>query len=332
LAAERQRNLEALRREREWFQVTLSSIGDAVVTVDMAGRVTFMNPVSAELTGRPAAEAKGESIQKLFRIIDESSREPVEDVLCRVLREGKVVPLANHTALAARDGREIPIEDTAAPIRDEAGKVAGVVLVFRDVTEKRRTQQERELTIEFLRLVNESTATHDLVKRAATFFQQQSRCDAVGVRLKEGGDYPDNFWTNYSTELLAGTTEAERQARTRNRCQVEGYQSVALIPLRMGGQDLGLLQLNDRRPGRFTAELIALWERLAGHLAVALAKFDAEAALRESGERYRSLFENMQEGFAYCQMCFEGDQPQDFIYLEVNCAFEKLTGLSQAVG
>ncbi len=141
-----------------------------------------------------------------------------------------------------------------------------------------------------------------------------------------------SFWTNSTTELLATTTEADRQARTRNRCNGEGYESVALIALHVGEDRLGLLQLNDRQKGRFSPEDIALWERLAGHLAVALAKFEAEDLLRGSEELYHSLFDNMLNGFAYCRMLFSEDQPQDFIYLAVNDAFTTLTGLKNVVG
>jgi signal transduction histidine kinase len=141
-----------------------------------------------------------------------------------------------------------------------------------------------------------------------------------------------SFWTNNTTELLRTTTEADRQARTRNRCNGEGYESVALLPLRLGEQRLGLVQLNDRRIGVFSAEAIASWERLADQLAVALAKFRAEEELRKSEQRYRSLFDNMIEGFAHCRMLYEGDYPKDFIYLDVNSAFEKLTGLKNVVG
>ena len=94
-----------------------------------------------------------------------------------------------------------------------------------------------------------------------------------------------SFWTNSTTELLASTTEADRQARTRNRCNGKGYESVALIPLRLGAESLGLLQLNDQRKGMFSPETIDLWERLADNLAVALAKCRAEEALREAKNR-----------------------------------------------
>ena len=101
-----------------------------------------------------------------------------------------------------------------------------------------------------------------------------------------------SFWTNCTTELLASTTEADRQARTRNRCNGEGYESVALIALCAGEDRLGLLQLNDRRKGRFTAEGIALWERLAGYLAVALAKTLAEEALQATAQHLDAHISN----------------------------------------
>src|ERR1019366_3521786 len=116
------------------------SIGDAVLATDTAGHITFLNPVAETLTGWGEKEALGQPVQTVFRVINEETRAPGEDIVVRVLRERRVVALANHTALVARDGREVPIEDSAAPIKDSAGTVSGVVLVFHDVTEKRRAQ------------------------------------------------------------------------------------------------------------------------------------------------------------------------------------------------
>ena len=138
---ERKRAEEALRESREWLSVTLSSIGDAVLTCDTDARITFLNPVAASLTGWSAEAALGQPLWQVFRIINEQTGAPGEDIVARVLREGHIVELANHTALLAGDGREISIEDSAAPIRDSAGQVSGMVLVFHDVTEKRRAQE-----------------------------------------------------------------------------------------------------------------------------------------------------------------------------------------------
>ncbi|MHB0935434.1 MAG: PocR ligand-binding domain-containing protein [Armatimonadota bacterium] len=135
---ERTRAEETVRQHREWLRVTLNSIGDAVIACDTEHRVSFLNPVAAELTGWPVDEAIGQPFSRVFQIINEQTRAPGEDIVSRVLRAGHAVELANHTALVTKDGREIPIEDSAAPITDSAGHVAGVVLVFHDVTEKRR--------------------------------------------------------------------------------------------------------------------------------------------------------------------------------------------------
>jgi len=140
------RGQEALRASEERFRVTLSSIGDAVIATDASGLVTFFNPVAAKLTGWEPGEALHQPIRNVFSIINEKTRKPAEDIVKLVLREGNIVNLANHTALITRDGREIPIEDSAAPIKDSVGKIIGAVLVFHDVTEKRRAQEALRLT------------------------------------------------------------------------------------------------------------------------------------------------------------------------------------------
>jgi len=136
----RQRASEVLRAERERFRTTLTSIGDAVMVTDAQGRVTLLNPVAEALTGWDA-DAIGRPVETVFRIVNEETREPVENPVDKVLREGAVVGLANHTVLIGRAGRERPIDDSGAPIRDGRGGVVGVVLVFRDITERRASEQ-----------------------------------------------------------------------------------------------------------------------------------------------------------------------------------------------
>ena len=167
---------DELRQAREWLSVTLSSIGDAVIATDTTGRVTFVNPVAATLTGWKAEEAIGEAIQNVFQIINEQTRVPAEDIVTRVLKEGRVFELANHTGLITKDGREIPIEDSAAPIKDRSGKVVGVVLVFHDVTEKRRAQEILQESEERLRLFIEYAPT------ALAMFDRDMRYIAVSRR------------------------------------------------------------------------------------------------------------------------------------------------------
>ncbi|MEA2631271.1 MAG: hypothetical protein QOE66_1490, partial [Chloroflexota bacterium] len=139
----RRRAEEALREQAEWLKVTLASIGDAVISTDAEGRVTFLNGVAEALTGWTQAEAVGRPLPEVFTIINEETRQTVENPALRALREGMIVGLANHTVLIARDGTERPIDDSAAPIRDEGGTTLGAVLVFRDVTERRRAEDAR---------------------------------------------------------------------------------------------------------------------------------------------------------------------------------------------
>ena len=175
---------------------TLMSIGDAVITTDVSGRIALLNHVAETLTGVRLQDASGRPLTEVFRIVNEETRRPVESPVADVLRRGTIVGLANHTVLISQSGEEFPIADSAAPIIDLVGNIVGVVLVFRDQTAERSAQR----------------------------------------------------------------------------------------------------------------------------------------ALLESERRYRTLFEHMLEGFAYCKMIFEDGQPKDFVYLTVNGAFETLTGLQGVVG
>ena len=141
IASARQGDQGALRESRERLRVTLTSVGDAVMTADSNGRITFLNPVAEALTGWKAEEALNQPIQSVFQIINEQTRVPAEHIIRRVMEEGHVVEVGYDTALVTKDGREVPIEDSAVPILDD-GKVIGMVLVFHDVTERRRAEQE----------------------------------------------------------------------------------------------------------------------------------------------------------------------------------------------
>ncbi len=145
-----------LLEQREWLRVTLASIGDAIITTDSSGQVTFLNPVAESLTGWTLADASGRPLTDVFNIVNEETRQPVESPTVRALREGVIVGLANHTLLIARDGTERPIDDSAATIRNANGEVAGVVLVFRDITQRR---QQEKLTKDALEYAENILAT-----------------------------------------------------------------------------------------------------------------------------------------------------------------------------
>lgn len=134
---------ESLRRQARLLEVTLASIGDAVIVTDAKGRVTFLNGVAERLTGWSAEDAKYQPLAAIFRIVNEYTRRPVEDPVGKVLRTGAVVGLANHTVLISRTGQEVPIDDSAAPIQLPDGQMFGVVLIFRDITEQRQAEHAR---------------------------------------------------------------------------------------------------------------------------------------------------------------------------------------------
>ncbi|MEG4913136.1 diguanylate cyclase domain-containing protein [Microcoleus sp. B7-D4] len=139
---ERQRLEASLFAEKELAQVTLQSIGDAVITTNAQGNVRFFNPIAEQLTGWKAHEAKGLPLSTVFEIVNEVTRKPLENPIDKALLEKRIVGLANHTILIARDGTEYAIEHSAAPIRDCQGQIIGAVIVFHDVTESRNIARQ----------------------------------------------------------------------------------------------------------------------------------------------------------------------------------------------
>lgn len=143
----RQAQIE-LAGERERYAVTLTSIGDAVIATDVKGKVSFLNAVAENLTGWTRTEAYGQELSQVFKIINEYSHLPVENPFTKVLELGMVVGLANHTLLVNRAGEYIPIDDSGAPIKNAAGETIGVVLIFRDVSERKRQEEQQTFLVE----------------------------------------------------------------------------------------------------------------------------------------------------------------------------------------
>jgi PAS domain S-box-containing protein len=155
---------EALKESEQRWSTTLASIGDAVIATDAAGRITFMNTVAESLTGWTLDEASSKPVAEVFHIINEKTRQVVDSPVARVLREGTIAGLANHTILLRKDKKEIPIDDSGAPIRDRSGATVGVVLVFRDITENRKVEQLKD---EFIGMVSHELRTPLTVITAA---------------------------------------------------------------------------------------------------------------------------------------------------------------------
>ncbi len=187
-AEENERRFAQERLARAWLATTLRSIGDAVITTDTSGRVTLMNSVAEELTGWGEADARGRPLTEVFPIFSEETRQPCENPVEKVLREGKVVGLANHTVLRPRGRLETPIDDSAAPIRDAEGALFGVVLVFRDVTAEKRGHVRRDFLARAGAALASSLDYRATLARVAQFAVPQL-ADWCAVHLLEPGTH-----------------------------------------------------------------------------------------------------------------------------------------------
>ncbi len=202
---------------RELLQVTLGSIGDAVMTTDIKGRVTYMNEVAESLTGWSHLDALGRPLNDIFRIMNEVTREVVESPSTRAMRDGAVAGLANHTVLTRPDGSETPIDDSAAPIRDEDGRVSGCLLIFRDVTAQRRAERDQARQLLAARLLASIVESSD---------------DAIISKSLEG---VIQSW-NAGAERIFGYTAEQAVGR---------HISLVIPPERLAEEDVIIARLKD---------------------------------------------------------------------------------------
>lgn len=355
------------------------------ICVSQGGRIVFINPAFLNILGVQASDVLGKSI------VDLVPPEYRTGILERMgsFQAGAELDTSQVLKILSKKGDVKWVSVNTVGIQWQ-GHRAGL-LIASDVTESKLAELERETTVEFLGLVNEWHVKTELFEKILNFFKKHSGCDAAGIRLREGDDFPyymtkgfppqfilaekylcqrepggsialdgsghavldcmcgnvirgrtdpalpiftqrGSFWTNGPTESWSTSTEKELQTFTRNGCNEEGYESVALIPIHFGEERLGLLQLNHHGKSAFTLRQIVLYEKLVDYLGVAIAQAQSKEALGESEETYRSLFENTLNGFAYCRMIFDDGEPADFLYLSVNQAFTSHTGLKDVVG
>ncbi|MFC1571399.1 PAS domain S-box protein [Candidatus Margulisiibacteriota bacterium] len=173
---------EGLRKSEAWLATTLKSIGDGVIATDTKGFVTYMNPVAQGLTGWKEEDARGKSFEEVFVIVNEETEQKVVDPVSRVLEEGRIVGLGNHTILISKDGARYVIDDSAAPLWDDKGKIIGVVLIFRDATERRRTSRELEVKLNELQRFNKLAVGRELKMR-----ELKNKIKELEARLTKGG-------------------------------------------------------------------------------------------------------------------------------------------------
>jgi two-component system CheB/CheR fusion protein len=226
----RQEALTRIGEQRELFRTTLASIGDAVITTDQEARVTFLNSIAEQMTGWQNSEAQGLPLETVFRIVREDSRKPVENPATRALRDGKIVGLANHTVLIARDGSERSIDDSAAPIRNEKGAVAGVVLVFRDISGRLRSdkalREADRLKDEYLAML-----AHELrnplapIRNSLQIMKQPGAGSDMLARAREIADRQ----VQHMARLLEDLLDVSRISRGRIELRSQVVDVVALV-------------------------------------------------------------------------------------------------------
>lgn len=270
---------KTVRDQREWFRITLASIGDAVIVTDVAGDITFINPVAETLTGWSQNEALGKPITEIFPIFNEETRKAVENPLRRVLEEGVIVGLANHTILVARDGTEHPIDDSGAPIRDDSGNMIGAVLVFRDITARRRSEQIQEF-LSNSSVILAGSLDYQTTLTSVAQLAVPTIADWCSVHVKEGDGsiqqlavahvdpekvkwayelqrrFPPNpdaptglyqvirsgqpeFYPNITDEMLTAAVKNEEQLQIAREI---GFTSAMVVPLTAHGHTLGAIQ------------------------------------------------------------------------------------------
>ncbi len=214
-----------LAEDKERAQVTLASIGDAVIVTDTRGQVDYMNAVAERMTGWPLAEARGRPMQEIFVIVNEMTRHPVPNPIEEVFLKGAIVGLANHTVLIARDGSERAIEDSAAPVRNEEGEITGAVLVFHDATGQKAAQREiehlayhdhltglpnRRLLQDRIDKAISHAARHE--EKLAVMFIDLDRFKIINDTL--GHEYGDQLLINAAERLRSCVREEDTIART----------------------------------------------------------------------------------------------------------------------
>lgn len=204
--AERRRAHQALEKSEKWLSTTLASIGDAVIATDMNGVVSFMNPVAQALTGWALEEAQGKSMDLVFDIVNKETRRPVENPVKKVFRKGTVVGLADHTILRSKQGKEIDIEDSAAPILADGGDALGVVLVFRDVTDKKLAEVEMSRQKDLLQLILASITDGVVVADTNGKFLLFNRAAEQLVGIGATDAIPDTWSMRYGAFRADGLT------------------------------------------------------------------------------------------------------------------------------
>jgi len=345
-ALQRHRFRQELEKSRKRYQNLLEAQTELVVRFDVQGRLTYVSDAYCRTFGKSREELIGSTLTPLDKAED------LYDTI-EAMKECDEPSSSYHVEKRCKtvDGWRW-LDWVEKAVLNESGEIVEIQAVGRDITERKNVEQEKEIMLKLLQTVNSSNDVRGLVREATQSLYEWTGYDAVGVRLKQGEDFPyfetrgfpqafvdvemnlcemdengayvrdtqgnpvlecmcgkvirgqtdatlpfftenGSFFTNSTTDLLASTTEEDRQGRTLNRCQEKGYESLALIPLQHGSDILGLLQLCDKKRNQLTEHNIRLYERLAQHLSIGLAHRFAANAWQESEKRFQTVMESI---------------------------------------
>ncbi len=369
----------ALRESEQKFRAISNSAQDAIVMIDENGLITFWNPAAERIFGYTAGEAVGQHAHLL--LAPEWYHSQYSAAFDRFSKTGDSLAMGHAIELFAlrKGGEEFPVEISLSSFN--IGGRWHAASTIRDITERRKADEARDATVELLRICNTAENIRDLMQDLICYFQQITGCEAFGVRLRDGDNFPffetvglpeefvrtesqlcsldrdgaprydeagspvldclcgnalkarfdpemslttryGSFWTNDFTAALDGLDPGAVEGEVRGRCGREGYQSLALIPLKMHGETYGLVQFFDKRPGRFDPSKITLIEELVGYVSIALAKLTADDALQESSLYNRQIIDSAGEGIIV--------YGRDMRYRVWNPYMEQLSGMPAA--
>jgi PAS domain S-box-containing protein len=303
----------ALQESEQRWATTLASVGDAVIATDLSGRIVFMNGKAEELTGWRLIEASLKPVKSVFNIINEQTRLEVESPIDRVLKGGIVVGLANHTVLVRKGGSEIPIDDSGAPIKDKDGKTTGVVLIFRDITERKKAEEA----------ISKQASLIDLSP------------DAIIVKKL---DDTITFWSQGAQNLYGWTKEEALGKKSRSLLRTkypELYEVIVKALISEGhwsGEKIHQNKLGEELivASRWHASCNSqneIEEILETNVDITERK-KIEDALKENEQLYHTVFDNSQDGFQLIELIHDKNgKPIDHQFLKINHAYESIIGV-----
>lgn len=293
---ETRRREEALALAQEWFQIALESIGDAVITTDEHGRVNMANRIAEVLLGESATELHHRPIRDVFRVFDETSQEAIHDPVEQVLRSGVAFQVSNPAQLRRTDGKDVPVDSRAAPIRDRDGKLRGVILVFRDVSAQRTRERQQAFLSHVTEKLNSSLdyrATLQAVAHACVPLLG----DWCVIDLQEGGNLDRVVSASGNADLERASAKICSGHRVDTAQRNVFEERLISIPLTKGAKHLGVLSLALSDSTRtYTLDDQALAANLADRIAVAVENarlFEATNVAREraiAADRTKSDF------------------------------------------